>query len=195
MGKLIVILIFVGIGIIRKIAEQSAKKRQQQAAGGRANVPRDQRGKVQSEIEAFLQGVTGDKKPPQQEQQRPRRRPRSERQAQRPQQRKPQPPARKPSPATEPARLSVSGSSISEHVDQFIGQHVSQHIDHGIEEHVNVEIVDNVQEHLGDRDIAGGQKTGRSAPNEILALLRTPEGMRQAIIANEILSRPRTLRR
>jgi len=196
MGKLIFILIFVGIGIIRKLAEDAAKKRQKRAADEVVKMPKDKRANVQSEIEAFLQGVTGQK--PAAAANRPRRKARSQRRQQRPEQaeqkRRAQERARAEAEQRARAEKSRSGSTLSEHVNQYIGQHVDQHIGHGIDEEIPIEVVNEAA--TGPREKSTAEVTASSVNiADITAMLRSPGGMQQALIASEILARPRSLRR
>jgi hypothetical protein len=69
-----------------------------------------------------------------------------------------------------------------------------------VDEYVDATIVDSVEEHLGDRKLEmptmATSSTGTSsAAASVAKMLRNPEGVRNAIIVNEILSRPRPLRR
>jgi hypothetical protein len=89
---------------------------------------------------------------------------------------------------------------ISEHVDQYITQHVAEHIDDDVTEYVEATIVNNVNDNLGDRALempTMATSSGRSstkAAEAVAGMLRDPKGVRNAIMVNEILSRPRALR-
>ncbi|MEZ6059596.1 MAG: hypothetical protein R3C19_04470 [Planctomycetaceae bacterium] len=91
------------------------------------------------------------------------------------------------------------GTGIGSHVDQYISQHVSQHLDHDVDESVTADIVNSVNSHLGSRDrempALTGNRQAASPAGDIVRLLRNPEGIRQAILINEVLTRPRALRR
>jgi len=160
--------------------------------------------RIQNEIEAFLQQVTGQRPSRPAKKRRPRKRPPA--QEQRPSRRHeegPQGQRRRP-PKQRPRRLKKRrpqsenrgvGSGIAEHVDEYINQHVKEHIDHDVDEHVQVAIVDEVTEHLGPGEKPKAASTGPSAAQSVRELLKDPSGVRNAILVNEILSRPRALRR
>lgn len=90
------------------------------------------------------------------------------------------------------------GSSVSEHVDSYIGKHVDTYLDHDVDEYVENTITKSVQSHLGGAgdasrpSIAARRKT-KTATN-VAALMKDPQGVRNAILINEILSRPRSTR-
>ncbi len=74
-------------------------------------------------------------------------------------------------------------------------QHI-RHLDTAVDDHVKTDIVDSVNSHLGQ--FSGddtGARTGNPTAARLVATLRSPEGVRQAMLINEILSRPRALRR
>ena len=161
--------------------------------------------RVQSEIENFLAEVTGGraKKPaPNPERQARRRRQAEARRRQQEKQRQAEEQKRQQAArakARQKKKKRKIGSGIREHVDQYINQHVAAHIDHDVDEYVEATIVDSVEENLGDRDTemptTTGHRKGPSAASEVAKLLRDPKGVRNAILVNEILSRPRSLRR
>ena len=158
--------------------------------------------RIQNEIEAFLQQVTGQRPSRPAKKRRPKKRP--PRQEQRPPRRGDEPPqGRRRPPKQRPRRLKKRrpqedrgvGSGIAEHVDEYISQHVKEHIDNDVDEHVQVTIVDEVKDHLGPGAIPVAKPAGPSAAEAVRALLRDPQGVRNAILVNEVLSRPRALRR
>lgn len=158
--------------------------------------------RVQNEIEAFLQKVTGQRPSRPAKKRRPKKRP--PRQEQRPPRRGEEPPqGRRRPPKQRPRRLKKRrphgdqgvGSGIADHVDEYINQHVKEHIDHDVDEHVQVTIVDEVKEHLGPGTPQDAKPVGPSAAESVRALLKDPQGVRNAILVNEVLSRPRVLRR
>ena len=199
--RLIFILVFVVIGIIRAIIKaangENKVNQNPQMNPGRSR-------QVQSEIDDFLSEVGA---APHQKQPAARRRQRP--QKQRPQQRRPQkeqrPQRQKPKPAA--ARQQPSGSlrdrhlksSVSDHVTEYISDHVEEHIDSEVDDWVEVDIVENVEDNLGDRREEMPALTRNpvkvTPANSILDVLRSPEGVRQAILVNEVLSRPRALRK
>ena len=210
--KWIVILIFVVLRIVFSIskANENAQKKKPRV---QADPGRKQR--VQSEIEAFLSEVSGNKQPAEQDdaelarrrQKQQRRTAEAKRRQQEEQQRR-QADGEKRRRREQQASSSKSrhkgerkvGSGVAAHVDQYIGQHVSEHINNDVDEYVDATIVDSVEEHLGDRKLemptmATSSVKTSSAAAAVAKMLRNPEGVRSAIIVNEILSRPRPLRR
>ena len=212
-------MVFIGISIVRglmKTANEKAERERRLAQRGAPN--RKQR--VQSEIEAFLQEVGGGNRenaPAENDagarrEERRRRiqekkaRARRDQQEQRRQQKilqereeTRQRRQRETAAASTPRRN--VGSGISEHVDEYINKHVSEHIDHDVEEYVEATIVDSVEDHLGSRDIEMPQRphttrgSSSDASKAVVKLMKDPVGVRNAILVNEILSRPRSLRK
>ena len=172
------------------------------------------RQRVQSEIESFLAEVTGAKKParPAAESQRTRQRRERRRQQEEAKRRQQEEQKRQQelearrrrqrsavqAKSRKPGERKV-GSGVSQHVDEYINQHVAEHIDHDVDEYVEATIVDGVDEHLGERDrempAFTSVKRQESAAASVASLLKDPVGVRNAILINEILSRPRALRR
>lgn len=211
MEKLIVVLIILGFSAVQsmiKAANEKAKKEQRQAQqGGRGR----QRATVQNEIESFLEGIN-DPQPgspaPRQGSDSIRTRERRERRRQQAEAKKSEArhrqaeqkkAAREARKREADRKREAIGSGISRHVNEYISQHVDEYIDHDVEEYVEATIVESVEENLGDRSEEmpplTGQKPARSAASDVAALLRNPEGVRNAILVNEILSRPRALRK
>ena len=92
------------------------------------------------------------------------------------------------------------GSGVGSHVDAFIGQHVKSHIGHQIDTSVKNDISDQVRNHLGegnkpDTTSATATSHGSVAAADLLSALRSPAGVKQAILMSEILSKPKALRR
>lgn len=92
------------------------------------------------------------------------------------------------------------GSGVGAHVDSYIGQHVKSHIGQQLNESVKHDIADQVRSHLGEdknKPSAPSAATthGSAAAGSLLLALRSPEGVRQAILMNEVLSKPKSLRR
>ncbi len=88
-------------------------------------------------------------------------------------------------------------STVGKHVSQYmregkVSQHVSEHLSHDINK--------SVTSHLGsfEKEAPTWQEydvpSESDASQELLALLRSPGGIRQAILVNEVLSRPLGLR-
>ena len=185
--------------------------------------PRDR--KVQSEIEEFLQEAMGAKKrsrpdeeievgesPPRRQQQRrppsrPKRRPPVARTGN----------AQQSAPADRSRERSKPGSNVaSRHVTPSaeLGKNVSSHVQEHMSRRVQSETEENlphavnqtVAEHLGeftadDRDTRATVKPVFQSqanvpdPNSLIAQLRSPAGMRQAVMLQEILAKPRVLRK
>lgn len=209
--KLIVVLIILGFSAVQsmiKAANEKARKDQRLAQQGGAR-PR-QRATVQNEIESFLEGIN-DPQPttaPRQGSDSIRTRERRERRRQQAESKKVE--ARHREAAQKKAarearkreadrKREAIGSGISRHVNEYISQHVDEYIDHDVEEYVEATIVESVEENLGDRSEEmpplTGRRPARSAAADVAGLLRNPEGVRNAILVNEILSRPRALRK
>lgn len=97
------------------------------------------------------------------------------------------------------AGKSPPGSGVGAHVEAYIGQHVKSHIGKQIGDAVKTDISDQVRSHLGDDRNSQSATTstthGSSAAAELLRALRSPEGVRQAILISEVLSKPKALRR
>ena len=93
-----------------------------------------------------------------------------------------------------------TGSGVGAHVDSFIGQHVKSHIGNQLSDSVKTDINDQVRSHLGEdknRPTAPTAATthGSAAAGDLLLALRSPQGVRQAILLSEVLSKPKALRR
>lgn len=92
------------------------------------------------------------------------------------------------------------GSGVGAHVDAFIGQHVSSHIGHQIDANIKQDIRDPVRSHLGEDKNkqpvpTGTTSHGSAAAGDLLSALRSPQGVRQAILIAEVLGKPKALRR
>jgi len=108
-------------------------------------------------------------------------------------------------PTARPSAKSVGidrspGSGVGSHVDTFIGQHVKSHIGNQLADSVKTDISDQVRSHLGEdknRPSAPTAATthGSAAAGDLLLALRSPQGVRQAILISEVLSKPKALRR
>ena len=105
----------------------------------------------------------------------------------------------KPAPkSAQAAQSRISG--VGEHVDSYIGQHVKSHIGHQIGDAVKNDISDQVRSHLGEdknKPTAPSSATthGSVAAGDLLLALRSPQGVKQAILISEVLSKPKALRR
>ena len=213
MGKfeLIVFVIFGVMALVRAV-----KNKPQNRPDGRqvaAEAPARRR-KVQSDIDAFLSevGVEDSSVAKSRSKQAPggsrRQQPAGQRrQTMRRKRQKSQPlktlqqqtPAKR-QPKTLPAEDRARGSSISSHIDTYISQHVTEHVNHGVADAVEADIVESVESHLGNRAAelptlthSGDRESTRA--DTFRQLLKSRKGVRQAILLNEVLSRPRVLRR
>ncbi|MCA9060387.1 MAG: hypothetical protein KDA85_17880, partial [Planctomycetaceae bacterium] len=77
-------------------------------------------------------------------------------------------------------------------------RHVDSYLDHDVDESVEVEVVSSVEQHLGKRPESRSADTGNDGSPmlaDVVAALRSPAGARQALILNEVLAKPRALRR
>jgi len=98
------------------------------------------------------------------------------------------------------SRKEQFGSKIRQHAEEHIGR---DRIDEHVDEHLTHAVNEAVQEHLGKRfsadeiRLSGREKSEKSSPlaEEIFQLFQTPAGVRQAILLNEVLSRPIALRK
>lgn len=174
------------------------------ARGPQNRPPRPGQDRLQNEIEVFLQEVQGRKKPdvdpqaaaprpvrePPPRPQRPKppaRRPqrKSKPVAERPRRRRPVPAERKPiAKKSETKAKSAVGSLEDRHLESRIEGSVAQHL-----KPLESDIAPAVQP-----DPAAASAKVRRSATDIATLLRSPAGVRQAILLNEILSRPIGLR-
>ena len=189
------IFVFIAVisGIINSIREAAAKN-------ARPAPQPAQQSRAKAEIEAFLNGGKPPNSRPQtseenfQDSSRPKpgARPKSLK--------KQKPVSTSEGKQSEKAKKhSNMGSGLSEHVDSFIGDHVRSHMGRDVDAFVNMDIAERVKSHLGSQssspqDIVS-TVTGSQAATDLLALLKTKSGVKNAILVNEILSTPRSLRR
>jgi Skp family chaperone for outer membrane proteins len=193
-------IVFLVIGLISLIRTMNqAKNQNQKPQANRGDAP-PRRQKVQNEIEAFLTEVksaANTAAPDQQQQQAERKRAQQLRrqQAQR---------ARQARQQSRPAQAKTSqrslGSGIGDHVASYISQHVEEYVDSKVDDKVEANIVRNVDRHLGNRSTEMPAATTASSGEQKVSsrfreLLKSREGIRQAILLNEILTRPRSLRK
>jgi hypothetical protein len=207
--SLVSIIVFIAVvsGIVSSIKESMAAKAKPR------NVPKaGQSSRAQSEIAAFLgaspaptqqQRPQAQQRPPQQrpvkQQTGPQQQTASQRQ---PKQRKPQrtPGTVAPSPPADRTRVErPPGSAVREHVESYIGAHVKAHMGRDVDAFVKKDIDERVKSHLGSQSSQAVEmaapSVGDQAATDLLKALKSPEGVRQAILVSEILSRPRALRR
>ncbi len=209
-AKLIFIVIFMVIALIRAIRNSAQERPQGQQADAEAAAKRR---RVQSDIDAFLTEVGASPAPKQttepptpapqrarrQESAAKRRQAGNRRRPPRPQERQRQQATARQPKDSPPITERALGSGISEHVDQYIAQHVAEHVDSNVDDHLEVDIAHSVSSHLGDRsaELPSLTQAGVDVPTtaeNFRQLLRSRQGVRQAILLNEILTRPRALR-
>ncbi len=84
--------------------------------------------------------------------------------------------------------------SMQQHVDAYMGQN---RIDREVRQHFAGGVARSVQQHLSGGTVAAVEPAPGmiNTPHPLLAMFKTNEGFRQAILMNEILQRPRALRR
>lgn len=93
------------------------------------------------------------------------------------------------------------GAGVREHVSQHIGQHVQQHMKNMLDDRVRTDLRTGLQrEGDAQRQAASAEQASTAAQSAavrtgIVDALRSPAGVRQAILVSEILARPRVLRR
>jgi|GEM_PF-4618833 len=89
------------------------------------------------------------------------------------------------------------GSGVAAHVESYIGQHVKSHMGRDIDASVKRDITDRVRRNLGsdrvDPTLEPEAKPRTDSAAEYLSFLKNPRSVRQAMIVNEILSRPKVL--
>ena len=209
-GQLIGFVIFVVVMIMSWIVKVIGGVNQAAppARGRQPQPPRSRGDGLQREIDRFLREVGGGRKRgeevaieivPEQERQRPRQKPRP----------KTRPPAAQP-PETDQhvkpgTNIAQRESIVSKNLGAGLREHLQEYMENRVEEHAEEHLSHNVEasvfEHLGE--FTGGaaeqgdlETTHRSsaAARQIVSLLRDPDGIQQAILINEILSRPLTRR-
>jgi hypothetical protein len=89
------------------------------------------------------------------------------------------------------------GSGVAAHVESYIGDHVKSHMGRDVDAAVKRDITDRVRRNLGSDRIDPTlelEPTPRTdSATEYLSFLKDPRSVRQAMIINEILSRPKVL--
>ena len=197
----IVVIVFAFISWISNLISRKQQGQRGQA-GGRPPQPRNR--ELASEIDSFLEEVTGnrpteratielvsDEELQQRRGTTRQRRARSERFEKKPQhlERPGSNIAQRKGPGS-----GNLGSNLTSHLADYMAE---DHVDDHVEEHLTHAVDQNVSEHLGS--FSGGSSARSEAiesrgrtPDEhpIAAILRSPDGVRQAVILTEILSRP-----
>jgi hypothetical protein len=202
-GIITIIAILIGaIGWIVKVISNANQAGPPVGPRGRPPVrPRDER--LSQEINVFLEETAkpgGKRSAPSQA--RPQQRPPAARSGKRP----PQPP--KP-PEKKPPRRLVPGEEVAQrHLEpkRDLGENVRKHVEthladnaaKEVSQHMKSRIGESVAEHLGS-----GGSVGQTAPaaaplapaQSLVKQLRNPATIRQAMILNMVLTRPRSLER
>ncbi len=209
-GEVIYAVIII-IGFLSWLMQTITGQNKRAGAGGRPRQPpRPRDGRLQSEIDVFLQEVSGKKPQPDEveieivpePERRPRRvvkqkRPKRPQQARRSEKQREKPRSR---PGSKIAQRKGPGSEhfgeeVSDHAEQ-LGGDVRSHV----QQHMGDRVGESVETHLGSRRPAPEvvdlhlPGTSLALAQEMITLLRDPAGVRQAIILNEILSPPKGLR-
>lgn len=190
MEKLIIFMIFVGFSIVSSIAKSAKEKREKEkalqrrrvrAGGEQAQVAPKK--SVQSEIESFLSEVGEGRATPRDDDEARRRKELEDakrRKQQAIRQRQKEAAARK---RQQQAQKQRAESGISQRPAR---------------RPIHETVAQSVESHLGKRSTEMPRSTGtvvrKGASAEIFAMLQDREGVRNAIVVNEILNRPRALR-
>ena len=194
-GQVIGLIIFT-ISVLSWFVNLVQGNKQNQAPRPK-NRPRDP---VQSELEKFLQEVVGNK--PQPEKKRPtppvpqqkQSRPANEKKGGKgkPQQQRP---ARAESGTQRPGERAAASHLQTSVLGQGVRSHLHEHMEpNRIGVAVQQDIDSAVRKDLGP-DAASDALTRAGNIHPLAKALRDPQGVRQAILLNEILSRPKSLRR
>jgi hypothetical protein len=204
--KSVFFLVFVIITIVRALKSAADEKKLGQRAD--ANAP-ERRRRVQSEIEAFLTEVN-DENPaaPAQANQQQRQRHTQQRRQQQAQQRHAADASQRLERQAQnsPALQQSMESGIDEYDDPYRSQYVAEDIETDVDIETDIDdvvrtpVVDSVESHLGKRSaelppLTSSGSTQRTSASEFRKLLKSRSGVRQAILLNEVLNRPRSLRR
>lgn len=195
MEKLIIFALFVGFSIVSSLAKSAKEKREREKAlarrrAGGVGEAAQQRPKksVQNEIESFLSDVGEGRATPNANEESRRRKEQEEAKK-----RKQQAVRRQQQEVAERKRQKKQHSSKSHASQSPRRQQAFQE-----ERPVHETISQSVESHLGKRSTEMPRITSVSARRgpsaEIFAMLQDSEGVRNAIIVNEILNRPIALR-
>ena len=196
-GELVPLIMFAVFAISWVLKLITSNKQPAEAPVRRPGKPvRPREGRVEDEIDIFIQEVDQQRQPPQRPRQ-PSKPPAKATTARR----RPEPPPAAPPP---PRRRVGEDMERKPLVDPKLGGGVrasaagivaaERQIDRGVEQHLNDRIEQSVEQHLGTfsgKKIAKEQDT----PASRLRLMLRSKSARQAIILNEILSPPMALRR
>ncbi|MCH2201775.1 MAG: hypothetical protein MK102_07385 [Fuerstiella sp.] len=195
--RILIFLVFGAIALINHLRRNAMAQLNDQRADAEApNRPQ----KSQSDIEAFLSEVrAATEKKPRQEQSGQQVSKQSHPRKQQSHRRDPQRSEQRHTKAT-PVRTRSLGTGVNEHVETYISQHVAEHVESNVDNFVEIDIVNSVESHLGNRSEELSELTRTETPlptaaDEFRKLLRSQSGVRQAILLNEILKKPRALQR
>jgi hypothetical protein len=220
LGCPMVLVAFAAIAFVSWVVKQIAAQNNAAARrpGPRPARPRNDR--IQQEIDQFIQEAAG-RRPPRKEvvsvddieivsPPAAGRRPGPRRPAPRPS-RPVRPVEPKPAVAERPGQAAAQrhltgreqlGAGLSNHVrthmDNRVAAEVQQHLPHAVDQEVSQHLGAFAARSTGPTALPLDAAAGRRAATPALALLgelRSPGGVRQAIILQEILQRPRSLRK
>lgn len=192
-GLIFVVLSILGY-IVKAIKEQNANKPPLR----RPQQPPNQR---RSEIETFLEEISGGqvRKPPSRPTppNRPPAKQRAENVTPPKKPNKPAKAAKSPKPVAGLAGQHLAKSSVGEglrsHVSSFIKN--EEQLSDEVRQDMKSRIDDEVRADFGSSRLAAAPEVQRPQAHPLVALLRNPEGIRQAITLQEILQPPKALRR
>ena len=198
----IIFLVVSFISWILNIKNQAEEKRKQKPQRQRQAKAGQGGGKLQSELDAFLKEVQGQQQQNPRPQAKPRPRPapaatksRDESRPKprpRPQQRQAKPQKTRQTaervqatnpPAPHRAEL---GAGLSDHVSEYMSNQISE----SVRDHIDTSDVRS--ELTTAHSVQEQQRTGSG--NAIVSALRDPKSVRMAMVVNEILQRPKSLR-
>ena len=194
-------LIAIAIAVISIVGFISNLISGQQKGAKNAPGPRPKRvadRRVRDEIDAFLQQATGNKGP---RAERPAPPPAQEPPRKAAQKTRPKPAPQRKAPTAESAERPASpeslGRGVQKHVQQHMAERVGQQVSRDLPTHTSqlapLQLANTRESLLAP---APATPSRNNAPaGELLALLRSPQGRRQAIILGEILQKPLSLRR
>lgn len=101
-------------------------------------------------------------------------------------------------PATAPSTVASRGPALGAQVTQHLAEAMAPRIGQAVQQDLPHAVQQSVDQHLGKtRTLSGrgGAGAGSGSAALIVAMLRKPESVRAAIILNEVLSPPPSLRR
>ncbi len=200
-GGTVGVIVFITISFIswlmntiqaaQKQQELKKRRQHQQQQPGRVRAQQGGKDQLQSEIESFLQEVTG-----RQQQAGPPKPPALPRpQQQPPRAQRPRRPAKPKSPPVRPALTGTpkEPAELGASVRQHVAEHLQPRLPHEIEQHVQADITQHVGDHIGRETVTDDHVAQRpradDAAARIRAMLADPQGVRRGIIVSEVLNR------